>query len=388
LEHRRHLVQNLAGFGKLSELHSSLFYSDRCREIEQVLTIPEVYSHPDPIPNLRDFVRVVQWNIEKGRKLDEVLALIESHPALHQADILLLNEADCGMSRSGNRHVARVAAQRLKMNMVFGAAHFELTRGTGEDLAEPGENSDSLQGNAVLSRYPILDASITPLPACFEPYEFVEKRYGARNCVWACLQLPSCRLWAGSVHLEVRNTPECRGKQMHHIMTHLPGGGEGSYLLGGDFNCNTFKRGTLGRTIRSIGRLTLRPCSAVQAELLNPQDREPLFRAARAFGFAWEHLNGREATAVARLEGIEEAGRLPGFLSRWIGRRLAPYHGALHLRLDWLLGKGVRALRKNEIKDGPSGIASVDPGCVPTLRIGPERMSDHGPIYADLRLDG
>ena len=35
-----------------------------------------------------------------------------------------------------------------------------------------GDNRESLQGNAILSRYPIVEAHNVPLPVTFEPYEF------------------------------------------------------------------------------------------------------------------------------------------------------------------------------------------------------------------------
>ncbi len=386
LERRKFLVENLSRYRTLSELQRSAFFADCRNEIESLLTTPEVFRNPEAFPRLNAFLRVSQWNIEKGKKFQSILDLIESSDALRWADVFLLNEVDAGMNRSGNRHLARDLAESLKMNMAFGPAHIELTRGLGDDLESPGENMDSLQGNAILSRYPILQARVVPLPVCFEAYEFHEKRYGTRNCIWACLQLPHRNIWVGSVHLEVRNTPECRSSQMRHLMAHLPGDDVQIHVLGGDLNCSTFSRGTRWRTLKSIWRLLANPPVAVQDELLHPESREPLFQAVRQAGFGWEGLNSRQDTASVALEGLEDASLFPDFVGRLLRKRLSGYQGYLRFRLDWLLGKGVRGLRTGALRDRDAGITSLDAGCVPSKQVGPERISDHSPIYADLRV--
>lgn len=47
----------------------------------------------------RESVRVVQWNIERGYRLDDVIAQLRAL----DADILLLQEIDVGCDRSDNR---------------------------------------------------------------------------------------------------------------------------------------------------------------------------------------------------------------------------------------------------------------------------------------------
>ncbi len=386
LERRKFLVENLSRYRTLSELHRSPFFADCGQEIDSLLKTPEVFRNPEAFPRLHAFLRVSQWNLEKGKKSQGILDLIDSSDALRWVDVFLLNEVDAGMNRSGNRHLARDLAESLKMNMAFGPAHIELTRGVGDDLESSGENTDSLQGNAILSRYPILAVRVVPLPVCFEAYEFHEKRYGTRNCIWAYLQLPNGNVWVGSVHLEVRDTPECRARQMRHLMAHLPGDDAPIYVLGGDLNCSTFSRGTRLRTLKSIRRLWANPPAAVRDELLHPESREPLFQAVRQAGFGWEGLNSRQDTASVALEGLEDASLFPDFVGRVLRKRLTGYQGYLRFRLDWLLGKGVRGLRTGALRDTEAGITSIDPGCVPSERVGPARISDHSPIHADLRI--
>jgi endonuclease/exonuclease/phosphatase family metal-dependent hydrolase len=301
--------------------------------------------------------------------------------------VILLNEADQGMNRSQNRHVARALAERLEMHMAFGPAHFELTKGTDEELSMEGNNGESLQGNAVLSRYPVLEGCVVPLPASFEPYEFQEKRFGRRNCLWVRLQPGKRSLWVGSVHLELRNTPRCRARQMRHVLEHLPGKEGEAYLLGGDLNTNTFSRGSAWRAMRSLSRLLCASPSATKDRLLHPErGSEPLFEVLSHNGFVWKGLNSPEETARAAIFSLEEAGLFPQLFLNMLKKRLDPYEGYLCFKLDWLLGKNLRPLTGGERTDRRAAIASLGPACLKEENAGPGRISDHRPIYADLEL--
>jgi endonuclease/exonuclease/phosphatase family metal-dependent hydrolase len=270
---------------------------------------------------------------------------------------------------------------------VYGPAHIELTKGTDEELHLDGENSEGLQGNAILSRYPVIGTKIVPLPVCFEPYEFHEKRYGRRNCVWARLDIGGKTAWFGAAHLEVRNTPECRAIQMKYLLENLPGDGSESCFLGGDMNSNSFPRGTRMRVLRSVCRILGRRPERMKNCLLHPEKgSEPLFREIRERGWFWAGLNSHECTAWAPIGGLEEADRLPRFLADYIRSRLAPYEGYLQLKLDWLFAKGVHPLRAGEAIDRVTEISSRDPGCIQTSAAGADRISDHMPVFADLRL--
>jgi endonuclease/exonuclease/phosphatase family metal-dependent hydrolase len=384
---RRRLVEHLCRYSTLPDLRRSDFFAEYREEMEALLRNPEICSGAAAAPRLRSFVRLVQWNIEKGKGYAAILERLRSDEILKWADILLLNEVDFGMNRSGNRHIARCLAEALQMNFAFGPAHIELTKGVGDELRMEGENQESLQGNAVLSRYPILESVVLPLPVCFNPFEFHEKRYGRRSCIWARLETAAGPLWVGSTHLEVRNTPRCRALQMSHLLGNLPAGSGPAYMLGGDLNTNGFARGTRCRTLASLAALVARSARSMNVRFRHPDSgSEPLFGVARKCGFSWREFNSDCDTACAPVEELEDAGLLPGFLVRMMRRRLEPYHGQLCFKLDWLLARGVEGLRTGEIQDEQTGVATLSPGCVPLVREGPSRPSDHRPIYADIRL--
>ena len=383
----REWIGNLSNYGTLSELGRSDFFADNRDEIEFFLQTPQVYTHAAAAPRLNSFLRVAQWNIEKGKQFIPILDRFKNDDILKWADVIILNEADYGMNRSQNRHIARELAAQLGMHMVFGPAHFELTKGTEDDLAIEGENRESLQGNAILSRYPVLGASVTPLPVTFEPYEFEEKRFGRRCCLWARLKLRQSLLWVGSVHLELRNTPQCRARQMEHVMKALPGRDDEAFLLGGDLNTNSFGRGTAWRTFKSVFRLLLHRPARVKEQLLHPENKwEPLFNVLKREGFFWDTLNSNEETARTAIDSLEESDFLPDFLTDAIKKRLMPYNGHLCFKLDWFLGKNLRPLSEERRSDTTNGTTSLEPGCIPGRNYGPDRVSDHLPIYVDLDL--
>ncbi len=381
------VIEKLRSYETLVELQKSCFFHNYREQIESFLRTPQIFACEGFNPRLHSFVRVLQWNIEKGKRFEEILDRLQTNEILKWADIIVLNEVDHGMNRSQNRHVALDLAKSLGMNMAFAPAHFELTKGTDEELALEGQNCESLQGNAVLSRYPIRKACVIPLPSFFEPYEFHEKRYGRRNCLWAQLRLQTDCLWVGSVHLELRTTPRFRAAQMNRVMEHLPGGHDEAYILGGDLNTNSFGRGTTWRTLQSIARFMSCPPSKMKEQLLRPErGNEPLFEILKHHGFAWQSLNSNEETSRAAINSLEETGFLPDFLIRIFKRRLEHYNGYLCFKLDWFLAKHIEVLSRGQKRDLKTDVYSLDPACLNGINAGPGRISDHLPIYADFDL--
>jgi endonuclease/exonuclease/phosphatase family metal-dependent hydrolase len=380
-------IENLRKYKTLDQLKASAFFTDHGLQILSYLETPQVIPFQTPAPRLSSFLRIVQWNIEKGKRFLPILERLHAHEILKWADVVILNEADRGMNRSGNRDVARELGEALGMHAVFGPAHFELTKGTDEELFLEGENRESLQGNAVLSRYPVTEARIVPLPVSFEPYEFPEKRFGRRNCLWVRIQLKSSELWVGAVHLELRNTPRCRARQMAHIMSNIPGNGKEPCVLGGDLNSNSFTRGTALRSLNSVSRLLFSSPEKLKRNLLHPEyGSEPLFGLLRLNGFDWEKLNSSDETARAAIDSLEESDFLPGPFLNLAKKRLEPYRGYLCFKLDWLVGKNVQALDRGSREDARTNVVSEKPGVVAVLNSGPGRISDHLPIYADIDL--
>ena len=58
-------------------------------------------------PVIGKFLRVAEWNIERGLEFDAVKSAL-ADPALRQTDVVVLNEVDWGINRTLFRNVARL----------------------------------------------------------------------------------------------------------------------------------------------------------------------------------------------------------------------------------------------------------------------------------------
>jgi endonuclease/exonuclease/phosphatase family metal-dependent hydrolase len=302
-------------------------------------------------------MRIVTWNIEKGKRWG-MLEQCLSHPSIRSADIFCLNEVDEGMARSGNLRIAYEIADRLGMQVVFGRTFKELTKGIGDELQAPGENTTAIQGNATLTRLPVLESQNVLLPSCFDHSKRLEKREGNRHALIVRLDCGSGRvLTVANLHLEVFGTAQCRSVQMKFALDRLSAG---PAIVTGDFNTNTFSRGSSLHLLRSLAVLAF---ADVEARARYPWRYEPLFNDLIAAGFSWRASNDDHPTCSVDLTTLEDRVRLPAFFRRFIlsRQRLLP------LRLDFICVRG--------LKLASPGRTVTELPCQP---------SDHLPITCDL----
>ncbi|MCA9727723.1 MAG: hypothetical protein KC729_08565, partial [Candidatus Eisenbacteria bacterium] len=204
-----------------AEFRASRFFRENGEALESVLSKPQIEAHPATRPSGRDDdrLRVVHWNIEKGKELPLIIRRLTTDPVLRAADLYCLNEVDVGMARSGgNAHVARVLAEALGCHSVFVPSYLECTKGPGAEAEAPGENRRGWHGLAILSRIPIESARVVALPHCFDYFDFFEKRFGRRQGLVARIRWQGAPLEVVTTHLEVRNTPACRARQMEALL--------------------------------------------------------------------------------------------------------------------------------------------------------------------------
>ena len=196
-------------------------------KLKKLLTTPFVRNNASdagrtPLkPNsaeMGSFLRVVQWNIERGLEFDAIRfafsdpkqfnALMEDKGSkateserasireqialLEQADLLVLNEVDWGMNRTLFRNVAAELADRLGMNYAYGVEFVEvdpitmgidqqvIVREVAEAYADPHdsraemiehvkqvmkpdpERYRGMHGTAILSRYRLENVRLIP----------------------------------------------------------------------------------------------------------------------------------------------------------------------------------------------------------------------------------
>lgn len=86
-------------------------------EVLPIIDIPEVGNNYFPLeadPSNQIRLRIGEWNAERGGNWNVLPNFIEN------PDILILNEMDWGMARSGNVHTIRQMARSLHMNYAYG----------------------------------------------------------------------------------------------------------------------------------------------------------------------------------------------------------------------------------------------------------------------------
>ena len=249
-------------------------------------------------------LRLAEWNINREENESMMLALsdargfeslvrenqklnpkfarqaLDEMRQFQEADVIVLNEVDMGVNRTGYRDVTRDIATRLHMNYVFATEFVELTplylgfhnmdtvdlprqhRGSERFGVDPRRYL-GLEGSALLSRYPIRSARIMRLPEAYDWYHgeigaiselqkmqkwsaeklFNERlsrqvRRGGRIAILVELEIPgkgSRVLTVVCPHLEDYAGPKGRRRQMDAVLEEI-GGISTPLLMAGDLN--------------------------------------------------------------------------------------------------------------------------------------------------------
>jgi endonuclease/exonuclease/phosphatase family metal-dependent hydrolase len=158
---------------------------------------------------------VVCWNINRGLQLERIIEFL----GRSKADLLLLQEADLNARRTHHLHIARVIAQRLHLNYVFGREFQELTQGTRQ--------SPAFHGQATLSPWPLSNARILRFqqqsnfwrPHWFLPeIEPFQERLGGRLALVAEANVAGKAIITYNLHLESREDDRLRGFQLDETL--------------------------------------------------------------------------------------------------------------------------------------------------------------------------
>jgi endonuclease/exonuclease/phosphatase family metal-dependent hydrolase len=174
---------------------------------------PRYAGHPQaPDPGLiRDTttLKVVAFNIEFALHVDSAIAVLASNPALRSADVLLLQEMD--------EKATRRIADSLHLWYVYYPAIFHL-------------RTHRLFGNAVLSRWPIVEDQKIVLP---HVSRFVRTQ---RTATAATIRVGQSLVRVYSTHLGTMTdvAPAARGDQLRAILadaSRYP-----HVVIGGDMN--------------------------------------------------------------------------------------------------------------------------------------------------------
>ena len=114
-------------------------------------------------------------------------------------------------------------------------------------------------------------------------------------------------------------------------------------VITGDWNTNSFRRGTFTRSMLEFLRIVRTSPAELDAELAWPIEREPLFQTLEAARFTLNGLNDHTPTAAQVLGSAEDLDTLPRPLARYLTRRFGLGQRELRMRLDWIAARGAHA---------------------------------------------
>jgi endonuclease/exonuclease/phosphatase family metal-dependent hydrolase len=370
----------LAGCRSTSDLHALPLYQRLAPWVEQVLWTPDTGSFTEAMVPAKPRYRCVAWNLERGIHADGQLQALREHPYLQAADVLLFTEADSGMARSGNRHVARDLAEGLGMHYVFLPCYLNLSKGAGVEYDVAGRNQLGLHGNAILSRYPIRNLRRIPLRNGVDKMAVREKRLGTQTALAAEIEFPNYTLPVAVVHLDAQSTQQHRRDQLRDVMAAFPAGERA--LIGGDWNTTTYNSSHAFYAIMGFAlRVLIGVERTITRHYLHPQNHfeRGLFRSLTAAGFDYERCNimGEPTFAydIADLKARKNLGEwVPGWCFAFIRWALRNHGGCCPLKLDWFATRG---------------LACEAPAVIHELRaaLGGPQLSDHDPIGIEVLVD-
>jgi endonuclease/exonuclease/phosphatase family metal-dependent hydrolase len=162
-----------------------------------------------------DDLRIVNWNIDRGLRLREIIDFLASE----RADLLILQEVDLNARRTHFLNVAEEIARKLQMNYVFGREFQELTQGR--------PISPAYHGQATLSRWTLRNPRVIHFrrqsdfwrPRWYLPrISLFQERLGGRIALVTEVKVQRRRLSVFNLHLESRGDEGLRLAQLEEAI--------------------------------------------------------------------------------------------------------------------------------------------------------------------------
>ena len=190
------------------------------------------YAHP---ADGRRASRVLNWNIDRGKHLDGIKAVIqESHP-----DLCVFQEVDLGARRTRGNDVAQQLAETFSMNYAF-APEFE-------ELSQSTEDGPAYHGQAILATLPIHSSRILrfthqsgfwkPNALLISRLPILQRREGGRIALISELDNGGRPLVVYNLHLESRGSEQGRLLQLEETLNDAARYPQSTpVIVAGDFN--------------------------------------------------------------------------------------------------------------------------------------------------------
>ncbi len=315
----------------------------------ETVGVRDIDLQPPATAGGTDTIKALAWNIERGSRFKGIVDALKNHESLKGKDLLLLTELDYGMARSGNRFVAQELARELKLNYAFAPVYIALQKGSGVESEMEGENTKSLHGLAMFSKYPMQNVRAVPLPNGKDKMWGKEKRLGHLRALFADIEHPAGKFRAVTVHLDAHCSRAHRHLQMRIILDHLDTLPSMPTLIGGDWNTTTFNAQNARRAILGYWRRVSMGVKNVVNNHYPHPDRyfeRALFKELETRGYEYKSLNEPGAGTIHYdVSSIEKNTNLRDWVPEWcfpfIFWAANRVGGRVSGRLDWFAGKGI-----------------------------------------------
>lgn len=227
---------------KLGILLNTVFPSYQSKKFSMGLQLDKAEQKP--------FLRVTQWNLESVSSEDLKTKFsdfdVYEKSVLKTTDIFTLNNVGYYNEKSNFQNMAEIFADNIGANYVFAP---EFLEASPEILSNKKlfKEFKALNGNAIVTRFPVLSAKIIRLPACYDwfyeeqqrmLYDAKNKRMkvknrvgegkldlirrGGRIALIADLELPNQDvITVVSSQLENRTNSKCRQRQLESILHYM-----------------------------------------------------------------------------------------------------------------------------------------------------------------------
>lgn len=359
LEHNlNQYFPELLKFNSIEETEKSAVYQKIKTDVERILSavVCENFADtPDSRLPTPDPISAIAWNIERGCIFAGILNALKNHVDLREKDLYLLTELDYGMARSGNRFVAQEIARELKLNYAFAPVYIALQKGSGVESQVEGENTNSIHGLAMFSKYPMRNVHAVDLPNGKDKMWGKEKRLGYLRAIVADIEHPAGTFRAVTMHLDAHCSKKHRQKQVQIILDHLETLPELPTIIGGDWNTSTFNSQTGTHAIMGYWRKVCITGIRNTARNHFPHpDRyfeRPMFEMLKKRGWEYKKLNEYGVgTLHYDMDSIEKNTNLRDWVPAWcfpfIFWAAKQVGGKVSVRLDWFTGKGIEMIGK------------------------------------------
>ncbi len=301
------------------------------------------------------FVSALAWNIERGNIYEGIVDALKNHEGLKDKDLYLLTELDYGMARSKNRFVAQDLARELKLNYAFAPVYIALQKGSGVEEFAEGENTISIHGLAMFSKYPLKNVHAVALPNGKDKMWGKEKRLGYLRAIIADIEHPAGDFRAVTIHLDAHSSRKHRHLQMKIILDALDKLPKLPVILGGDWNTTTYNAQSANHAIAGyFWRVAMGVKNVVKNHFPHPDRHfeKGLFCELEKRGYEYKKFNEEGAgTLHYDIESIEKNTNLRDWVPEWCfpfifwaAKRVG---GKVSGRLDWFAGKSIELQGKS-----------------------------------------